>query len=91
MTRRGRGGGGGELVVLPSRMAGSTSLIMQADILWGELWYRHAASDMGSGPQGCSEDPGFGSLGSGGDFRREAARDGETMRRWNELEGRRPQ
>lgn len=25
---------------------------MQADMLWGELWYQHAASDMGSGPQG---------------------------------------
>lgn len=25
---------------------------MQADVLWGELWYQHAASDMGSGPQG---------------------------------------
>lgn len=26
---------------------------MQADMLWGELWYQHAAADMGSGPQGC--------------------------------------
>lgn len=22
-------------------------------MLWGELWYQHAAADMGSGPQGC--------------------------------------
>lgn len=34
-------------------MAGFTSLIMQADTLEGELWYQHAASDMGSGPLGC--------------------------------------
>lgn len=26
---------------------------MQADMLWGELWYQHAAADTGSGPQGC--------------------------------------
>lgn len=72
-------------------MAGSTSLIMQADMLWGELWYRHAASDMGSGPQGCCEDPGLGSLGSGGDFQKETVRDGEMTLHYNEFEGRRPQ
>ncbi len=44
-------------LVLPNRMAGFTSLIMQADMLWGELWYQHAASDMGSGPQGRRRGP----------------------------------
>lgn len=70
-------------------MAGSTSLIMQADKLCGELWYRHAATDMGSGPQGSWEDPRRDRLCSGGDLEREAVQDGEATRRSNELEGRR--
>lgn len=37
--------------------AGFASLIMQADVLWGELWYQHAASDMRSGPQGQRQGP----------------------------------
>lgn len=41
-------------------MAGFTTLIMQADMLWGELWYQHAATDMGSGPQGCHKGGGGG-------------------------------
>lgn len=45
------------MIVLPNRMAGFTSLIMQADMLWGELWYQHAASDMGSELQGCRRGP----------------------------------
>lgn len=48
---RGGGRAGGSLVLL-NKVARFTSLIMQTDVLRGELWYQHVASDMGSGPQG---------------------------------------
>lgn len=74
-------------LVLPNRMAGFTSLIMQADMLWGELWYQHAASDMGSGPQGCRrgplEDRGLRKVGCsvGGAFRETVEDEGVMLHR----------
>lgn len=70
-------------------MAGFTSLIMQAEMLWGELWYQHAASDMGSGPRGRHrgplEDRGVRKAGSRvGGALREAAEDEEVNLHNNE-------
>lgn len=64
---RGRQGGEEERAYFSQTgTAGFTALIMQADMLWGELWYQHAATDMGSGPQGCRRGGGGGGGGGSG-------------------------